>query len=154
MIEGLIAKRKTHSYFAKERAALFIKAVKFLGLAVAVVWALAFAIAWTSPVSYLKVQSRMGIAPISVLWALDRANKDLVSGAYEACDQPVLFAWYGSFGGGPVLPDEKTVPATAEFDEVVLFRSGIVRERTQTALDKMAVFNDITHSRCFTEAES
>ena len=133
---------------------MFLRTVKFLGLVVAIVWALAFVIAWTSPVSYLKVQSRIGIAPISISWTLDRANEDLVSGAYKACNQPVLFAWYGSFGGGPMLPDELTVPASAEFDEVVLFRSGIIREGTQIALDKMAIFNEITHSRCFTEAES
>lgn len=133
---------------------MFIRSVKFLGLAVAVAWALALVIAWASPVSYLKVQSRIGIAPISISWALDRANEDLVSGAYEACNQPVLFAWYGSFGGGPVLPDELTVPASAEFDEVVLFRSGIVRESTQTALDKMAIFNETTYTRCFAEAET
>ena len=133
---------------------MFIRSVKFLGLAVALAWALALVIAWVSPVSYLKVQSRIGIAPISISWALDRANEDLVSGAYEACNQPVLFAWYGSFGGGPVLPDELTVPASAEFDEVVLFRSGIVRESTQTALDKMAIFNETTHTRCFAEAET
>lgn len=132
---------------------MFMKAVKFLGLAIAFVWAVAIAIGWIAPVSYLKVQSRIGIAPISITWALDRANEDLASGAYEACNQPVLFAWYGSFGGGPVLPDEVTVPATAEFDEVVLLRSGIVRESTQIALVKMAVFNATTHSRCFTEIE-
>ena len=133
---------------------MFIRTVKFLGLAVAVVWALSFVIAWASPVSYLKVQSQVGIAPISISWALDRANEDLVSDAYEACKPPILFAWYGSFGGGPVLQNSLTVPASAEFEEVVLFRSGIVRESTQTALDKMAIFNEITHSRCFIEAEN
>lgn len=133
---------------------MILRTMKFLGLAVAFVWASAFAVAWASPVSYLKIQSRIGLAPISISWALDRANEDLASGAYEACRQPVLFAWYGSFGGGPVLPDQLAVPSSAAFEEVVLFRSGIVRESTHKALDRMAIFNEITHTRCFAEAET
>jgi hypothetical protein len=131
-----------------------MRTLNLLALAVAAVWVFAFVIAWASPVAYLKIQSQIGITPISISWALQRANEDLISGAYEVCKQPVLFAWYSSFSGGPVLPEELTVPVSAEFEEVVLFSSGIVRESTHTALEKMAVFNEITHSRCLAEAES
>ena len=114
----------------------------------------AYLTAWVAPVTYLKMFSHIRLAPISVSWALERANSDLTADTYDFCEQPVLFAWYGSFGGGPVLPDGLSVPGTTEFEEVVLFRSGIIRESTKKALAEMAVFNETVVLKCLMETES
>lgn len=69
---------------------MFKKTLSYFALAVAGIWFVAFVMAWVSPVSYLKSQSKIGIAPVSISWALQRANEDLMSGAYENCDNPVF----------------------------------------------------------------
>lgn len=117
-------------------------------------FASAFLTAWAAPVTYLKISSHIRLDPFSVSWALNRANSDLAAESYDFCEQPVLFAWYGSFGGGPVLPKDQSIPDMAEFEEVVLFRSGIIYERTKKALAEMAVFNEAVLSECLMDVES
>ena len=128
-----------------------MRVARFIGLATACVWLIAFAIAWTSPITYLKAQSKVRLAPVSVSWVLDSLIDDVVLGYHDVCKNPVLFAWHGSFGGGPVYSAGSMALDTAEYTEIVLFRTDIIHERNQVALAKMAVFNDTTLSRCFTD---
>lgn len=114
----------------------------------------AYLTAMAAPLTYLKMFSHIQLAPISVSWALERANSDLTADTHDFCKQPVLFAWYGSFGGGPVLTDNLITPDTNEFEEVVLFRSGIINESTKKALAEMAIFNETILSECFVETQS
>lgn len=53
-----------------------------------------------------------------------------------------------------MLRSELSIPDTAEFEEVVLFRSGVVNESTQMALDEMATFNEIVLSQCLLQTGS
>lgn len=117
-------------------------------------WVGAYLMARAAPVTYLRVVSRIELAPISVSWALEQAKSDLTAGNYDSCEELVLFAWYGSFGGGPVLPDDLKVPDTVGFEEVVLFRSGTVYESTKDAVAKMAIFNETVLTECLTENQN
>lgn len=130
------------------KTAVFLKALKWMGMLGAAVLVGTYATAWAAPVTYLKMYSQVQLAPISVSWAVERANFYLATETYDFCEQPVLFAWYGSFGGGPVLPDDLSIPDTTEFEEVVLFRSGVIYENTRRALAAMAVFNETVLSEC------
>ena len=133
---------------------MVLKVLKWMSLLGAALLVGAYLTAWAAPVTYLKMFSHIRLAPISIPWALERANSELVAEAYDFCEHPVLFAWYGSFGGGPVLPDGQSVSDTTEFEEVVLFKSGIIYESTKKALAEMAVFNEAVLSKCLIDKES
>ncbi|MEM6624897.1 MAG: hypothetical protein AAF674_21975 [Pseudomonadota bacterium] len=133
---------------------MFLKVLKWIGMLGAAFLVGAYLTAWAAPVTYLKMVSHIQIAPISISWAPERANFHSAAETYDFCEHPVLFAWYGSFGGGPVLPNGLNVPDAIEFEEVVLFRSGVIYESAKKALAEMAVFNEAVLSECLIETES
>ncbi len=71
---------------------MLVKTLKWMAMLVAAIFASAYLMVWVSPVTYLKMQSQVRLAPISISWALKRANSDLEAKSYDFCKQPVLFA--------------------------------------------------------------
>ncbi|WP_299964170.1 hypothetical protein [uncultured Roseobacter sp.] len=118
-------------------------------LSVAAILFLAFPLAWVAPVAYLKVEAFFGFGPVSMPWAISLAHDRLAAGAYDDCAAPFLFAWYGSFGGGPYVPDHLKLPPRSEFEEIILIHSGIVTESTKVVLSEMAQFNENMIHQCF-----
>ena len=143
---NIIFRGQPHS---REERQMRLKVLTWLSVGIALIALALFALATFAPLTYLKLHSFNGFGPIPLRWVISQAHDGLIAQSAEYCRDPVLLSWYGSFGGGPVVPNSVHLPASEAFDEVTLIRSGILYERTKLALNAMAKFNTELLHQCF-----
>ena len=128
---------------------MLLRICTFLLLLAAAVGLAGWFLAWAHPVAYLKLSARGGFELVPTGWVVELAKEQLVKNPSGFCRDPFLLSWHGSFDGGPVGLEVSALPASDEYDELVMGRTDYITARTEKKLDAMAGFNRTLMGLCF-----